>query len=541
MMSTIKTIIVDDEARIRRGIERIVLSCGEEWEIVGTFSNGLVAYEAIINHHVEVDLLITDVQMPEMDGLTLIKKLKRDFSFFSIIISGYDDFQYLQTAIREGAINYLLKPVDREQFRLQMQETKEKINLKRIQQESLIELQQRASHGAKTKQLHLLSEVTWNVDSDLSMFEWTKQFPMGKYVLMNIAVDMTFSKTSEQMEKDLKNWNMTIENVFEELLSNYNNMKSWYWRKGKLNFWMLLFDEGEASDSIFISETHQFALQLKNTVQRSSPFTISIAIGTEFDDLLLLPNFRDQLTSLLQFRLIKGGNHIFIIDENSFLDEKPKGISTSINKSIEKIVHSMDIRSENEVKNALKLFFLQIEELPSPILIQETVCNLLINIIKIWMDQNATGEDLILEAVYMTKNASNFSQLKDSVKHWVLDILGKVQDLTVQRPDSLLLAKEWIINNLNENITIKKLASIVYMYPTYFCEYFKNQTGETVLDYVTKCRMDKAKELLKMNEMKIYEVSIKVGYQDTKYFSRLFKQWTRSSPSEYRENQYKTI
>src|SRR5690349_3086500 len=96
MVRTIKTIIVDDEARIRRGIERIVRSCGEDWEIVGVFSNGLEAYIAVTCHQLEVDLLITDVQMPEMDGLTLIKKLKEDYSFFSIIISGYDDFKYLQ-------------------------------------------------------------------------------------------------------------------------------------------------------------------------------------------------------------------------------------------------------------------------------------------------------------------------------------------------------------------------------------------------------------------------------------------------------------
>ncbi|GAA3321353.1 hypothetical protein GCM10020331_036810 [Ectobacillus funiculus] len=92
-MDIIKTIIVDDEARIRRGIERLVRSCGEEWEIVGMFADGKEAYEAMMQENQSFDLLITDVRMPEMDGLTLVKELKkRRIPFSSLIVSGFDDF-----------------------------------------------------------------------------------------------------------------------------------------------------------------------------------------------------------------------------------------------------------------------------------------------------------------------------------------------------------------------------------------------------------------------------------------------------------------
>nr|WP_249316549.1 AraC family transcriptional regulator [Bacillus sp. FJAT-50079] len=101
--------------------------------------------------------------------------------------------------------------------------------------------------------------------------------------------------------------------------------------------------------------------------------------------------------------------------------------------------------------------------------------------------------------------------------------------------DPIHQAKAWINNNLSENITIKKLADHVYLNPTYFCEYFKAQTGDTVLNYVTKKRLHEAKELLEKTDLKIYDVATRVGYQDTKYFSRLFKQWTNQSPSQYRE------
>jgi two-component system response regulator YesN len=102
-------------------------------------------------------------------------------------------------------------------------------------------------------------------------------------------------------------------------------------------------------------------------------------------------------------------------------------------------------------------------------------------------------------------------------------------------PDPVETAKKWILDNLGENITIDKIAKAIHMNPTYFCEYFKNQTGETILDYVTKTRIEKAKDLLISTELKIYDISQLVGYSDTKYFSKLFKKYFGDVPSKFKE------
>lgn len=112
--------------------------------------------------------------------------------------------------------------------------------------------------------------------------------------------------------------------------------------------------------------------------------------------------------------------------------------------------------------------------------------------------------------------------------------------LKKEQQNPIQVAKEWIKNNLGENISIKKIAQQVYMNPNYFCDYFKNQTGETILDYVTSARLEKAKELLEKTDLKIYDIAISVGYQDTKYFSRLFKQWLGQTPSQFRDQYFKS-
>ncbi|MDC3418718.1 response regulator [Aquibacillus salsiterrae] len=108
MLRKISVVVVDDEPRLKRGIEKLICSMGEEWEVVGTFSSATACLDAYQNNELSFDLLITDVKMPGMDGLTLISTLNETTNFHAIVISGYDDFTFLQTAIREGADDYLI-------------------------------------------------------------------------------------------------------------------------------------------------------------------------------------------------------------------------------------------------------------------------------------------------------------------------------------------------------------------------------------------------------------------------------------------------
>lgn len=203
MIQRVRTVIVDDEPRIRRGIERLVQSCGEEWHVVGVYSDGQEAYDAIINQVEEVDVLITDVQMPVMDGLTLIQHLKKTKPrLFPFIISGYDDFLYVQTALREGAVDYILKPIDREKFKLQLKTVQEKVIEARKEREKIGEIEERALILTHEKQLQLLMEITWKDAMDLSLLEWTRQFPEGTYSLIHIGIDHTSAKTQSFSPED---------------------------------------------------------------------------------------------------------------------------------------------------------------------------------------------------------------------------------------------------------------------------------------------------------------------------------------------------
>ncbi|MDQ1004879.1 two-component system response regulator YesN [Neobacillus niacini] len=542
-MRGIKTVIVDDEPRIRNGIERLVVSNGEEWEVIGVFSDGQAAYEAIVNQFESIDLLITDVQMPIMDGLTLIKKLNSEsHDFFTMFISGYDDFKYLQEAIREGAIDYILKPIDRDKFQLQLDEVKERIRNKQKEEERRKDIEERALQLTYAKQIHHLSELTWNDETDFSLMDWTFQFPKGHYKLVHIDIDQMLSKVKGVSPSGLRDWHFAVEKMMNELLvDGFGNqeVQYWIWKKGNVSFWLLLLhEEPEREGTSFNLLMEEYLLKLKKKIQRDFPFTVSIAFGNEFEDLSLLPAMRDQLLSLMKFRIIEGGNKIFHLSTlNNLSNEKTLMMPSFVYKYTEKTVNAVREKNEREVIQAITGFFHELETLKSPLLIQESIQYLCIRIIKCWMENDGFGEEinLLMKAIQITKKSANLSQLKEGIKEWVTSLVNRLMEMEASHSDPISKAKEWILHNLSESITIKKVADHVYLNPTYFCEYFKTQTGETVLSYVTKTRLKRAMELLEKTDLKIYDVSVSVGYQDTKYFSRLFKQWTSQSPSQYRE------
>lgn len=254
MHRKIRAIIVDDEPRLRRGIERLVLSDPVHWEVQGSYSNAIECLEEVKDKNRSFDLLITDVKMPGMDGLTLIKKLKEFQTFESIVISGFDDFQFLQTAIREGASDYFIKPINREEFKSQMEKMKKTIIAKWKEKYYLEDVEYKASQLSYVKQRQILSELTWKQDMDVSLFEWTKDFPQGIYRLMYISMDNMISKSKSFREKERNVWAFAIENICEEMQKNLKNsfIQSWRWQGENLSFWLLLSTQDRIRGDLFL-------------------------------------------------------------------------------------------------------------------------------------------------------------------------------------------------------------------------------------------------------------------------------------------------
>ncbi|WP_042462337.1 response regulator transcription factor [Neobacillus dielmonensis] len=519
----IRTIVVDDENRIRRGIERLVVSCGEEFEIVASFNSG---QECLQKANIPFDLLITDIKMPGMDGLELIKEMRMKADFEAIVISGFNDFKYLQGAIREGAVDYMVKPLMRKEFRSQMEKIKEKIQHKWEMEE---EVNFQINH---VKQIQRLSELTRGEDIDLSEMEWTKEFRSGNFILLFVSKD---TDSGLKPVAPVAWINRMEDEIAKVLYGLYQGTKIsyWYWKGDLSSYWLLLHSETEENiQELLLAE--KLLSVLKYTIRTSGTITVS----KMFEDLALLPNIRDQLLSLLPFRLIYGGNQIytFALIEKHLLRHETN--TKELDILVSKLLHALERLQREEAFLFLNQYLKELEKLVSPEEMERNIQSLSVQTVNLLL-KNASGKDevfLIQEGLQLTKRSSNFAGLKNNIKVWLQKVWTILERDNQQGTfDPVETAKNWIANHLGESLTIEKIAKIIHLNPTYFCECFKSQTGETVLDFVTRLRLEKAKELLVSTDLKIYDIAQQVGYSDTKYFSKLFKTYFGEVPSKFKD------
>ncbi|GAA3321355.1 hypothetical protein GCM10020331_036820 [Ectobacillus funiculus] len=132
-------------------------------------------------------------------------------------------------------MNYILKPIDREKFREQIEEVKERIIKQRSEQKEVQE--KKELQLTYTKQVQLLSEVTWNHDTDVSLLNWTREFPKGTYRLIYVSTDQKLSKKTKSEEWEA--WRAAIEKLITELFGREwqdDHRRYWWWRGTKLSF-----------------------------------------------------------------------------------------------------------------------------------------------------------------------------------------------------------------------------------------------------------------------------------------------------------------
>ncbi|PFO06624.1 hypothetical protein COJ85_06880 [Bacillus sp. AFS076308] len=527
----IKAIVVDDENRIRRGIERLILSCGEEFEIVGSYSSGTKMINEYEKENICFDLLITDIKMPGMNGLELIKEMRNRASFEAVVISGFNDFHFVQTAIRERALDYMVKPLIRDEFRKQLVKIKDRIleNWENEKKVEIIDTQLR-----HVKQTQSLSELVRGNEIDLAELEWTKDFPKGIYYLLHISIDFNQKRDSSALQSG------ELEKRLQDVLNGfYETTKSlsWVWKGDEASFWILFHNkEADQLQEMLVAE------RLHSAIKAGTNLTSTIALSRSFYDVAVIPALRDRLSALLQFRLIYGGNQIYTLSlvENILKERGRIKESKELEITITRMVESLDPLRKEELFHHLNHFLNELKRLPSPQEIEKSIQLLAIQSINRLLTRSFVKDELnlIQEALKLTRKSPNFIELKRNLTTWMLKVLKIFEEMTLHESiNPIETAKAWIMNNLGNNITIDKIAKKVHMNPTYFCEYFKNQTGETVLDFVTKARIEKSKELLLSTDLKIYDISQQVGYTDTKYFSKLFKKYFGEVPSKYKEKQ----
>lgn len=525
----LKLMIADDEKWVRTTIKSIIPFEKLNLTLSCEAANGIEALELCRRH--EPDILLTDIKMPGLTGLELIKEAQNALPGLKIIIiSGYGDFEYAKTAMKYGITDYLLKPVDERE----LEQVLERIGNEIAERERL------------------------KKEKDAEARQYKKAIPVMCESLLNQVISQN-NMTSERIINELQKYNINFHNdsftvivtapdldiksvdcrstadycrtVVKRLMKRYLKAITFPLEHDKAVLVSIIngFVDKEAAARVF---------RLGNRLlsKRRSLSVSSGVSGTAHKACMLNELYR-HASEALEARFWRGAGTLAFHMPGNMPDDFNLALAeetlnkivlnlklSNINTAISYVENTMRSLNRNMRPELIKEFFWQ--------LIQSVIILLNIQVPFIRHETVVAGihpYDRIRGALFLESLEEN---VKDLLKH----VFDFYHDKNPQINNNLVeKAKKIIEGNFAGDISLEQVARQVHLSPAYLSELFKRETGMSFIDYKTVIRIEQAKKLLMLPSANIHEVSGKVGYSDPKYFSKLFKKITGKTILQYRK------
>lgn len=526
-----KVIVIDDEPIVTIALRKLIPweEYGFEW--MGTANNGAEALALIEAKHPH--LIIVDCQMPIMDGLLLLRELDaRGIRLKSIILSGHDEFMYAQQALQLGASDYLLKPPDMERLVSVILRVKQEWEAENILKQQIKEnfpvMVERFLHS-------LIDGMNQKPDIFLDKTAYLGiPLQAGAFRICLLEMEDETGKLEQYTVEDQQLIHFAVANIVEE------TMEAWrfkvHFQEQNQRFIMIFNMDDERSFNPLQELLRQLMINLRETLNLGS----TIGVSRLFSNLLSDCKIAYENAKLaLQYKYYTGGNQIIFIDD---LEEQAGVASTG--KDIysvqdEDLIMSIRVGNESGLAAWLASFILFLKEQAfnqhesKTISLQQMVAathTMLEMHPQLQLDELLATTDI--EKIF---KASTIDELAQFMKQFLYKLLALTQNLRKSGKNVVIdKTKEFILENFRHNITLEMIASEVFLSPVYLSFLFKQVESINITDYITSVRIDHAKDLLRKTNGKTYEIANLVGYQDDKYFSRIFKKRVGITPSEYR-------
>ncbi|NOU91128.1 response regulator [Paenibacillus sp. LMG 31460] len=524
----LKAILADDEPNILRNLQAVIPWDELGIDIVGTAKNGVEALE-LSSQHVP-DLVMSDIRMPLMDGITFVQKL-RDINenCTVLMVTGYQDFEYVRSLMRVGVSDYILKPINYEELENSISKLANEIRVKKLSEQ---EEQQKWGKMKNLAYEKILQDVLMNYTEitpktllpidDMDLETLTYLFAM-------IDVDDYSQKSLPWTEQERKLWNFAVRNVLQDSLTDEKlKFTVLQIREGE---WCVIIQWDEKGESTALVKLNEIAAQLQHNVSQSVKLGISVGIFPSAVGLRQLSEAYRKLQRFMQLNL--GKQESVLLYKES---REPADANSSLWYLVEEIVTGLKQLNRLKTEDALKRLKLLLEGLSDSSFARayQMLHFLILHLLRELREMNSLDfqEE---EQIWCQLDKS------ESIQH-LLQVMVQLVALglegTNKKKNSELLmtaAKEYIRTHYSNDFGIEDIASSLGISSSYFSLLFKQHFGETFVEYVTKHRMELAKSMLLHSDKSITDIGKSVGYIERRYFTKVFQKFTGEIPSEFRE------
>ena len=530
-----RVLIVDDEPRICSMVTRLI-----EWEelgleSVGTANNGLDAVR-LINEE-KPDIVIMDMQIPGLTGLEVIEKYydKDDAPNF-IVISGYREFDYAQKALRFGVEDYLLKPLKKTDLNHALNRiVKLRTNRENDteQHQNLVDaynLQKTIIH--KNELLKFIEDPNYNLKEEKFNFREGEFF----FLILNISFEnpdhistdlstriltIAANKLMRSLEADSYLGVFSIKNLFSYFLVNYSPI-----------------------DHIPFKEKCDYMQNIINEINIDYyPTVLSSAICDPVSSTSDLKYALKQAKKLINLRIVLGGKRLITPNR---LQSLSKGNLCLLNvQERQKIMNYFEALNSDEAIDFLKPIFEEIHNSQSMCVgnLYFEIMNFILEMQRILKDADtdfsktiesfeAENEQLLLEI----ENCNSIDCLEHLLYNEIRKEIGACTQLKEEIDiQPVRMVKQYVKDNIDKQIFLEDMAPMLFVSTEYLGILFKQKTGITFSNYVIQTRMETAKKLLESSSFSIGEIATKVGYSDSRHFSKVFRKTYGINPTAYRK------
>ncbi len=501
-----RVLIVEDEVRIREGIGKLLSRSGGKYEVIKEAGNGAEGLEAILE--LKPDIVITDIRMPDMDGLEMLERMvKAGIHTKAIVLSAYSEFEYARTAMKLGVTEYLLKPIAYNEFMQSLENVTFQIEKERYE---------------KPEQIGTPEQIFFSVLSGrLTVDEQTEEYLANRYQIdCNERMSLLCAYYGENVSTE------EARRYFRHVFSAYQG----------IDFYILDLVYRNTITVVLRGCRDQKDLQRWVQQQMLQHSPQKIAIGwIEVESLNVLGEGFALLYPYLDWNISMNQKVLICYPQIRNVQTASCSYPIDLETRMKTAICEDDLDKEQELMDEFHASFCD-GKIYAPKEIKESYVRFLWNIIAIAKEVGRVRVQQIDQQELLNRimNAKLREELLDA-SSLILEALLPTQEtdtthLTVKR------MKGMIHEFYQTGIMLDDISRKLDMTPEYLGTLFHRETGTTFSTYVKTYRISKAKELLVGTNLKLYEIAEKVGYSDSKYFSRIFKEITGQLPTEYRRS-----
>lgn len=522
-----KLLIIDDEELIQQDIYNIIVSSNFNFNEIHSALDADTALKIIKNNNPEI--ILTDIQMPSKSGLDILQYVvTNELDSIVICITGYSDFEYVQTALRFQAFDYLLKPIDKEKLLSCLQKA---INT--------------FQDKMKNKEFSLILKKYYKENYDILK----KQF-IDNLILSPINQDPSYIKNQAAMfHINLLSYrliaircNQTIDNLLpnqqyyiaytlsKKLENKYSNVSCSYIGNTIYMIWECPSDNSKTE----ISKLTQTIYSIAEYAQTIYFTNIIVGVSQVAMDICEIGNLFHQVSFCLDLSSNSRETSIVFYDELESHNSK----YMRTNNAITQLIKSIQVKNEKEaLRNASVLLkhieYLPIEQQKKTISIISMNINLLLGNMGITENEINNlcdiSNNIFLNGFYWGTTENQFYD-------WIKAIIHKISIIYDNHNNKLIdLIIKYINDNYDKQIGLIDASEAITRNPSYVSRILNKELGKGFVQLLTEKRISEAKILLEKTTLKITEISEKVGYPNTKYFHQLFINKVGMTPADYRE------